>query len=319
MAYTRRRQNSGQQNQWGQQNYDISPDPVYGQIKRGPAPPQNRFQGPRMLPAPNYTGANKPLADSRAPAGTFTNMINNAASNYVGFQEKKRETVMRKSMKLARANNKVQALRTAKAFGLGPTGTPSTALPPPVGTTWGAPTGRRPARTSLPPPAGSTPAPPAGGPTPPPIPPTTPPVGGPIPPWTGTPPKAPRTTRGAGTPSTPFDLPPLSGSGGDFFTESIKRMGDVDSPTPTSVDWKDDPLNPFPEGKFKPFDSSRMFDPTYKPSEEMTSPAASRTKSRKPKTSRNPLDEMTGPISKEGRDPDGTDPDLAAKARKTFF
>jgi hypothetical protein len=62
-----------------------------------------------------------------------------------------------------------------------------------------------------------------------------------------------------------------------------------------------------------------MFDPTYKPSEEITSPAASRTKKRRPKTSGNPLDEMTGPISKEGRDADGTDPDLAKEARKPFF
>ena len=38
-----------------------------------------------------------------------------------------------------------------------------------------------------------------------------------------------------------------------------------------------------------------------------------------PKTLGNELDEMTGPINKEGRDPDGTNPDLAAKARKTFF
>lgn len=302
MAYTRRRQNSGQQNQWGQQNYDISPDPVYGEIKRGRLPQSNQFQGPRMLPAPNYTGATKPLLDNRAPSGTFAGMINQGAKNYVGFKEEQRATAMRKAKKYGRAITKVNKMRTARAFGLGPTGTPSTALPPPAGTTWGAPTGRRPARTSLPPPAGSTPAPPAGGPTPPPIPPTTPPVGGPIPPWTGTPPKAPRTTRGAGTTSTPFDLPPLSGSGGDFFTESIKRMGDVDSPTPTSVDWKDDPLNPFPEGKFKPFDSSRMFDPTYKPSEEITSPAASRTKSRKPKA-----------------DPYKPDPFLEEEARKKFF
>lgn len=281
MSYTRRRQNSGQQNQWGQQNYDISPSPVYGQIKRGQAPQLNRFQGPQMLPAPNYSGANKPLLDSRAPAGTFTGMINSAASGYVGFQQKKRETVARKSMKLARANNKVQSLRTMKAFGIGPTGTPSTALPPPVGTTWGTPTGRRPARTSLPPPAGTTPAPPAGGPTPPPIPPTTPPVGGPIPPWTGTPPKAPKTKRGAGTPSTPFSLPPLAEMGGDLITKSIEAMSGDDSPfTPSGVDWKDEPLNPFPEGKFKPFDTSRMFDPTYKPTEEITSPAESRTKKR---------------------------------------
>ena len=92
MAYTRRRRsNSGQQNQWGQQNYDISPNPVYGEIRRGPAPQQNRFQGPQMLPAPNYTGANRPLLDNRAPTGTYTTIINNAANKYVDYQNKKDE------------------------------------------------------------------------------------------------------------------------------------------------------------------------------------------------------------------------------------
>jgi hypothetical protein len=33
----------------------------------------------------------------------------------------------------------------------------------------------------------------------------------------------------------------------------------------------------------------------------------------------NELDEMTGPISKEGRDHEGADPELAKEARQTFF
>lgn len=286
MAYTRRN------GKWGAQNYDISPSPVYGEIKRGPAPQQNKFQAPRIGLQPNYTGANRPLIDNRAPTGTYTNMINQGAQDYVGFKENQKQTLenqkqtlLRKSMKLARANNKVQALRTAKAFGLGPTGPASpTAPPPPIGTTWGAPVGRRPARTTLPPPAGTTPAPPAGGATPPPFPPATPPAGGPTPPWTGAPPKPPKTTRGAGTPSSPFALPPLAEMGGDFITESMRAMSDDDTtPAPSSVEWKDDPENPFPTGPIKPFDTSRMFDPTYKSSEESMPAPKSRTKKRPPK------------------------------------
>jgi hypothetical protein len=209
-------------------------------------------------------------------------MINNAANQYVSFQEKKRETVMRKSMKLARANNKVAALRAgrATAFGTPPSGPPSSGggtppAPPAGGGVVGTPP--LPSPFSGPPsgtPSFSMPHPPSGGGVVPPIGSPPPPGGGPVPP------APPKTKRGVGSTSSPFDLPPLAGSGGDFLTESIKGMADVDNPTPTSVEWKDDPLNPFPEGKFKPFDSSRMFDPTYKPSEEITSPATSRTKKR---------------------------------------
>jgi hypothetical protein len=279
MAYKRREM------PWGEQNYEIDPNPVYGQIKRGPLPAQNRFQGPRIGLQPNYTGANRPLIDNTAPAGTYTSMINQGAQSYVDFKQDQKNTLMRKSMKLARANNKVQALRTAKAFGLGPTGPAVTGLAPPAGTTWGPPSTRtRPPRTTLPPPAGTTPAPPTGGATPPPFPPATPPVGGPTPPWTGTPPKPPRTKKGIGTTDTPFDLPPLAEAGMDFITASIRTMrGDDTTPAPSSVEWKDDPENPFPMGPVKSFDTSRMFDPTYKSSEESMPSAKSRTKKRPPK------------------------------------
>lgn len=277
MAYKR------QSTPWGERDYDIDPTPVYGQIKKGPIPPQYRFQGPRIGLQPNYTGANRPLIDNTSPAGTYTSMINQGAQAYVGFKQDQKASYLRKSMKQARANNKVQALRTAKAFGLAPTGpaTPTT-LPPPVGSTWTAPTKTPPTKTIIPPPpVGATPKPPAGV-TPPPFPPATPPTGGPTPPWTGAPPKPPKSPKKAGTTDTPFDLPPLAEAGMDFITASLRTMKDDDTtPAPSSVEWKDDPENPFPMGTFKPFDTSRMFDPTYKSSEEtITSPATSRTKKR---------------------------------------
>lgn len=272
---------------WGGQDYNIDPNPVYGQIKRGPAPPQYRFQGPRIGLKPDYTGANKPLRDSRAPAGTFTNMINNAANSYVNYQDNKRATVLRKSMKLARANNKVAALRQARALGTPPTGAPATTgMPHPFASTGMAPPIGTGAPTTLPPPISlSTPAP----------------TGTTTPPWTGTPPPPPKTKKGVGTTSSPFDLPPLAKMGGDLLTQTIRNMPDDDtSPIPSTVEWKDEPTNPFPKGNFEPFDRSRMFDPTYKPSEEMTSPSSSRTKKRPSKPRGNELDEVTGPVNKEG-------------------
>jgi hypothetical protein len=97
------------------------------------------------------------------------------------------------------------------------------------------------------------------------------------------PPPPPKTTRGAGKTGSPFDLPPLQGTGGDFITQSMRNMADNGTNTaPSSVEWKDEPTNPFPSGPLN-FDRSRMFDPTYKPNEEITSSASSRTKKRPPK------------------------------------
>jgi hypothetical protein len=96
------------------------------------------------------------------------------------------------------------------------------------------------------------------------------------------PPAPPKTTRGAGRTGSPFDLPPVTGTGSDLLTASMQTMGDINSPAPNKVEWKDEPTNPFPEGP-KSFDNSRMFDPTYKPNTEMAKPASSRTKKRPPK------------------------------------
>jgi hypothetical protein len=76
--------------------------------------------------------------------------------------------------------------------------------------------------------------------------------------------------------------------------------------SPATTEWRDEPTNPFPKGTFEPFDSSRMFDPTYRSSEErpssITKSSSSRTMRRKPKA-----------------DPYKPDPFLEAEARKTFF
>lgn len=71
--------------------------------------------------------------------------------------------------------------------------------------------------------------------------------------------------------------------GGDFITTSAREASD--EPFESSVEWRDEPENPFPKGGREDFDTSRMFDPTYKPAQERTTkPAGSRTQKRKPKT-----------------------------------
>ncbi len=81
----------------------------------------------------------------------------------------------------------------------------------------------------------------------------------------------------------PFGVPPMGDEGADFFTASAREASD--EPFKPGVDWKDEPDNPFPKGGRKDFDTSRMFDPTYKPAQERTTKSAgSRTQKRKPKT-----------------------------------
>ena len=258
------------------QDFGIMPgtpgDVTYGQIKRGPAPPQYRFQPPRAgVQADFRAPASGPLIDNRAPAGTFTNLIRQSADNYVDYKADQRATALRKGMKLARANNNVARMRGARALGLPPSGPPSsTPLLPPAGSPLPPPTGGA-SPTLLPPPAGTTSPPPAG------VAPST---------WDGTPPPPPKTRRGLGTTPSPFTLPPVPGSGEDYITAMTRTTPDVEE-SPATTEWRDEPTNPFPKGTFEPFDSSRMFDPTYRSSEErpssITKPSSSRTM-RRPRT-----------------------------------
>ena len=266
------------------QDFGIMPgtpgDVTYGQIKRGPAPPQYRFQPPRAgVQADFRAPASGPLIDNRAPAGTFTNLIRQSADNYVDYKTDQKATALRKGMKLARANNNVARMRGARALG----------LPPSLGTPAGG--------GGLLPPPGGTPPPPPGPPFPPgPLtPPSPPPSGGGGTPSTFSPPPGSTgaTPSGGGTtpPSppkrgprtTPFGVPPMSETGADLITAMTRTTPDIEE-SPARTEWRDEPENPFPKGTFEPFDSSRMFDPDYKaPSSSprpITSPATSRAQRR---------------------------------------
>jgi hypothetical protein len=109
---------------------------------------------------------------------------------------------------------------------------------------------------------------------------STPPVAG-----TGAPvPPAPTgsTAKSVIKNTNPMDVPPMPEFGGDFLTTSAREA--PDEPFESGVEWKDEPENPFPKGGREDFDTSRMFDPTYKPAQERTTkPAGSRTQKRKPK------------------------------------
>lgn len=79
----------------------------------------------------------------------------------------------------------------------------------------------------------------------------------------------------------PLEMPPMS-EGGDLFTMTARTASD--EPFSSSVEWRDEPENPFPMGPRETFDARRMFDPEYLPTRERsTSPANSRAKNRRPK------------------------------------
>lgn len=355
--------NSQQQGAWNDQSQTNSSNtlPVWqGTVKKGKAPPAYRFQGPRIGLTPNYSGANAPMMDNTAPAGTFTNVINQAAQGYVNAKAKQgieaeaaKDEALRKGMKGARAKNKISDLRTQKTqaaqaaadaaqklaqanaqknaqatktgqsfvsqyqqatnptgynllaqqvkqfqgnpLNFPPSGSAVTSLPAPNPATPMSNTGvpalplTRPQRQARPLNAN---APQLPSPFPPPMTPASSTTGSatPAPPATpfsmpampAMPPAPPKSVKKAGTTNSPFDLPPLTGMGGDLFTQSIKNMpeSEAGASTPSNVQWKDEPTNPFPMGTRKPFDSSRMFDPSYKSTEGITSSPSSRTMNR---------------------------------------
>lgn len=237
------------------QDFGIMPgtpgEVTYGQIKRGPAPPQYRFKPPRAGVQANFRApASGPLIDARAPKGFFVNLINQGADMYMQTQEQRsqmeqqqaREKLQQQKQQRRSGIDYARAKSRIYKRGLGlekePSGFPAqTDLPPPASTVFSAPTSE-PSRTTLPPPVGSTPP----------------------------------STFGA------MQVPPMKEMGTDLFTGLMRTAPEVTEP-PQTVQWKDEPQNPFPMGSAQTFDRNRMFDPTYK-SSPITQPPTSRSQRR---------------------------------------
>lgn len=243
MAYT--------QGAFGAPRYESSPFLTQGQIKRGTAPARNVFRPPSAGVSPSLKGPSSMAVNTTAPQGTYTNMLNRSANTYMWFKNSQQEAQQR-AQQLAQKQTEEEENKPNPFF----EGYQSAQRTQQI----------RQAQQQQNQLAQQNPLTQA---------------------WTQSsnnpanmPPSPPRKPA---EPPTPFGLPPLEGAGGDFFMQAI-RNADISSNEPTStVQWKDEPVNPLPMGTFKPFDSSRMFDPTYKPSEESLPTSKSRTLKRPPK------------------------------------
>jgi hypothetical protein len=261
-------------NKFGQTRYP-SGALTRGTIFRGSAPAVNKFRAPDAGVSPNFSGPSGPIINQQSN-GIINRTINTLAAGGVAMKDENiraRRQRRQSGIDQAKVQLKINNIRNQRAqAGQALLNAYQQATRPqpvnPYASAWNNSPNNPQAPWQVKPPTGAPPTP------------TSPPLSN-----TGVPAlPPPKTTRGAGSTSSPFDLSPLAEMGGDFITQSMRNMSDDDtSPAPTSVEWKDEPTNPFPSGPVKPFDSSRMFDPTYKSTEEMSKPASSRTKKRPPK------------------------------------